>query len=224
MKVLKKLRSNYKELIRYLGISPMKWCLFLYYNFAFRQVERVSKAIIVNGKNSVIQFDPESKLILNKSLWLGEKQVRNSRLETRLLLERNSSLIVDGSFTVYAGSYIRVIEGGKLILHGGFINENTQITAGGLIEIGEDATIGRDVVIRSYDAHKIKRDGFNVSEPIHIGKHVWIGQGATIMKGVTIGDGAVVAAKSVVTKDVPPFSIVGGNPARIIQDTIEWEK
>jgi virginiamycin A acetyltransferase len=50
-----------------------------------------------------------------------------------------------------------------------------------------------------------------------VGNDVWIGQEATIMPGVTIGDGAIIAAKAVVTADVPPYAIVGGNPARIIR-------
>ena len=53
--------------------------------------------------------------------------------------------------------------------------------------------------------------------PIIIGNNVWIGDKATILAGVTIGDGAVIAANSVVTKDVPPFSVVAGSPAKIIQ-------
>jgi virginiamycin A acetyltransferase len=59
-----------------------------------------------------------------------------------------------------------------------------------------------------------------------IGNDVWIGDGVTILGGVRIGDGAVIAAESVITKDVPPYAIVGGNPAKIIKycfdmDTIE---
>jgi acetyltransferase-like isoleucine patch superfamily enzyme len=59
-----------------------------------------------------------------------------------------------------------------------------------------------------------------------IGNDVWIGSGVTILSGVNIGDGAVVSAKSVVVKDVPPYAIVGGNPAKVIkyrfsQDQIE---
>ena len=50
-----------------------------------------------------------------------------------------------------------------------------------------------------------------------IGNDVWIGYGATIMPGVTIGDGAIIATKSVVTKDVAPYAIVGGNPAKEIR-------
>ncbi len=55
------------------------------------------------------------------------------------------------------------------------------------------------------------------SRPVRIGHDTWIGHGAIIMKGVTIGDGAIVAASSVVTKDVPPYAVVGGTPASLIK-------
>ena len=54
--------------------------------------------------------------------------------------------------------------------------------------------------------------------PVVIGNNVWIGDKATILPGVTIGDGAVIAANAVVTKDVPAYSVVGGNPARVIKN------
>ena len=53
--------------------------------------------------------------------------------------------------------------------------------------------------------------------PITIGHHVWIGTGATVLQGVTIGDGAVVAAGAVVTKDIPPYEVWGGVPAKFIR-------
>lgn len=55
------------------------------------------------------------------------------------------------------------------------------------------------------------------SEPIYIKDNVWIGMDATILKGVTIGENSIIAAGSVVTKDVEPNTIVGGNPAKIIK-------
>ena len=54
-------------------------------------------------------------------------------------------------------------------------------------------------------------------KPIEIGQDCWIGSGARIMAGVTIGNGAVIGANAAVTKDVPPFAIVGGVPAKIIK-------
>lgn len=97
-----------------------------------------------------------------------------------------------------------------------------QITCGDKIEIGEGCTIGRDVVIRSYDGHTIEKDNYKIASPIKIGKHVWIGQGAVILKGVTIGDGAVIAAGALVAKDVPAYVIVGGVPAKILMENVKW--
>jgi len=56
-----------------------------------------------------------------------------------------------------------------------------------------------------------------------IGNDVWLGYEATIMPGIKIGDGAIVAAKSVVTKDVPPYAVVGGNPANVLRQRFPAE-
>jgi acetyltransferase-like isoleucine patch superfamily enzyme len=54
--------------------------------------------------------------------------------------------------------------------------------------------------------------------PVTIGDDAWIGAGAAVLKGVTIGAGAIVAARAVVTRDVAPYTLVGGNPARVIRE------
>lgn len=72
----------------------------------------------------------------------------------------------------------------------------------------------REIGVYIYDNH-IKREDDDI--PVTISDDVWIGSNAVILKGVTIGRGAIVGAGAVVTKDVPPYAIVGGNPAKLIR-------
>jgi len=93
----------------------------------------------------------------------------------------------------------------------------------GDVHVGNDLMLGPGVVMISYnheysDTTKPMRvQGVSMSRPITIGDDVWIGMRAMIMPGVAIGSHSIVAAGSVVTRDVPEWSIVGGNPAKIIK-------
>ena len=223
--IFKKAKSKITELISAiakLGFSISQWIVFLTINYTSKQVIQKKRPLFMNVGRTVIQIEKGARLILNDKFITGIKQLRKEHGETRILLEQNSELNIVGRFNVFNNSYIRVAAGGKLILHGGFINEHVQIIAGDVVEIGKDATIGRDVVIRSYDGHTISEKDYKIAAPIRIGNHVWIGQGAMILKGVTIGDGAVIAAGAIVTKDIPAHSIAAGIPAKVIKDGIQW--
>lgn len=222
-KIVAKMRTI-MSLVKRLGCSYNAWKLFLMINVFSKAVVRGLRFPLVNYSHTIIEIRKGACLKLQSPLITGVKQVKGSKIETRILLENNSELIVNGKFKCYAGSYIRVVPGGRLILNGGFINENVQITVGSTVEIGKGANIGRDVVIRSYDGHSILKEGYEISSPIKIGKHVWIGQGATILKGVEIGDGAIIGACSVVTKNVPPHCIVAGVPAKVKAENISWKE
>ena len=112
---------------------------------------------------------------------------------------------------------------GRNIHIGGHVtlNAGVCIQDQGGVWIGDGALIGHSVVLATlnHDLSPEKR-GWLHPAPIVIGRDVWIGSNATVLQGVTIGDGAVVAAGAVVTKDVPPRTVVGGVPARILR-TIE---
>ena len=100
------------------------------------------------------------------------------------------------------------------------------ITATNRIEIGDNLLTGKWVTIT--DNNHGETDFETLKTPplmrlmvskgsVIIGKNVWIGDKATVLSNVTIGDGAVIAANSVVTKDVPAYSVVAGNPAKVIK-------
>ena len=100
------------------------------------------------------------------------------------------------------------------------------ITATNRIEVGNNVLTGKfvtitdnshgDTNIDSLKIRPVERQVFSKG-PVKIGNNVWIGDKATILPNVTIGDGAVIAANAVVTKDVPPYSVAAGNPAKIIK-------
>jgi len=118
------------------------------------------------------------------------------------------------------------------------------------VEIGDDVLIAGGTTIWDNDSHSIfwkyrkndvmqcgidyrknpdnwilNKDWTNVKmAPVIIENKVWIGFNAAILKGVTIGEGSVIGAMSIVTKNIPPYSIVAGNPARILRDIPENER
>lgn len=96
------------------------------------------------------------------------------------------------------------------------INKRVVLDVRGGVFIGNNVDIAQDVQIWTAEHDVHGTDHKMTSAPVTICDNVWIASRATILPGVTIGEGAVVAAGAVVTKDVPPYAIVGGVPARKI--------
>ena len=137
--------------------------------------------------------------------------------ELRALFGELTGERVDDSFGLFPPFYTdfgRNIRIGKNV----FINSGCCFQDQGGIELGDGCLIGHQVVIATlnHDLDPRKRGGM-VPAPVRLGKNVWVGAHATILAGVTIGDNAVVAAGAVVTGDVPPDTVVGGVPARVIK-------
>ena len=108
------------------------------------------------------------------------------------------SLISCGNHANF-GNYLKIKGNGRLILKDH-------------IAMGEDVTI----ITQDHKYLQDSYDGFVIGDVV-INNYVWIGDKSIILKGITIGDHAIVAAGAVVTKDVPDYAIVGGNPAKIIK-------
>ena len=124
---------------------------------------------------------------------------------------------VDESVTVFPPFYS---DFGKNITLGQriFINSGCKFQDQGGVVIGDDCLIGHNALLATlnHDLSPSRRADMHPA-PIVVGRNVWIGANATILPGVTIGDNAVVAAASVVTRDVPSDSIVVGSPARVVR-------
>lgn len=174
-----------------------------------------SKAVVEVGK--YLNFNRQ---------WDNERMLRNKKAGS-LYVAANATLKVD-AFDVYAGSRITVNQGAVLSLGIGYMNYDCVIECFNSISIGNNVVISERVVLRDSDNHSIKDVGDRMSDksavtaPIVIGDHVWMGMNVTVLKGVTIGEGAIVAAGSVVNKDVPSHCLVGGVPARVIKANVSW--
>ena len=142
----------------------------------------------------------------------------NDADEVRALFSELIGKKVDDSFLLIPPFYTT---GGVDIRVGRnvFVNQNCTFYDLGGLDIADNVMIGPNVniITSGHPIEPSQRRAFVVARPIVIERNVWIAAGATIIGGVTVGENSVVAAGSVVTKDVPRNTLVGGNPARAIR-------
>lgn len=143
--------------------------------------------------------------------------------EVRALFSKIIGKPVDETFRMFPPFYTncgRNTTVGKRV----FINTGCHFQDQGGIVLGDGTLLGNSVVLTTmnHDFDPEKRTT-TYPAPIIIGKNVWIGSNATVLPGVHIGDGSIVGAGSVVTKDVPPNTIVAGAPAAIIRKIVPGE-
>lgn len=181
---------------------------------------------IESDKYCVIDLQDSSQILGPGKIRMNAFREKKSRNEAQLILKKNAKLTVRDRFDLYPNSVIKVFENGHLDLGRSFINSNSCIMCSKYIRIGNNVKIARGVYIYDCDHHKILSDAneaVNVAKPVVIEDSVWIGVNSVILKGTTIGEGAIVAAGSVVTKDVPPHCMVAGVPAEIKRKDIQWK-
>lgn len=152
------------------------------------------------------------KTILKLILKLDDKAFT----KTRELMERYFNIKI-GPYT-YGAYEINKIEPGTSIGSFCSIGPNVNI---GLLNHPTNYLLTHPILFDQYYGcpinNKVKNELKRVNPPVVIGHDVWIGVNATILSGVTIGNGAIIAAGAVVTKDTPPYAIVGGVPAKVLK-------
>lgn len=147
---------------------------------------------------------------------------RWTRVTGRLHVVNDGQLVIGSRVQFlcrFVPSTLVVFKGGRLeIGDETMLNFGADISATRSVKIGRDCLIGTHAIILDNDYHDLL-DRHRVPEPkpVTIGDRVWIGNRVIVLPGVTIGDDAAVGAGSVVTSDVPPRSVVVGNPARVVR-------
>ena len=171
---------------------------------------------IIRGK--VLRLLHHKSIIHPRICRGGVKVYRGSRIH----IVKGSTIEIGKSVSLYQNVRIDMLDAGAQVKIGDhtFINRDSEIFCKDRVYIGDRCAVSWNVTIMDNDFHYIGTNGN--SKAIYIGDDVWIGCRSLIMKGVHIGDGAVIAAGSVVTKDVPSYSVVGGNPAKVIKTDVQW--
>lgn len=190
-------------LIKFFGYQYFQTFLKRRWNNALGRHFEIGGATFLNGASLTVREPAGCSLIIGES----------SHLQCHIVFEKGGAVISIGSRTHLGG--------------------DTLIDAATSIEIGDDVLIAFNVMITDHNSHALsfskrkddvkewmrgKKDWLSVKkEKVIIKDKSWIGAHSIILKGVTVSEGAIVGAGSVVTKDVPPWSIVAGNPARVIR-------
>jgi acetyltransferase-like isoleucine patch superfamily enzyme len=150
--------------------------------------------------------------------------------------------IVVGQHTRVLGELLTFAHGGEITIgEWCYVGEGTRIWSAASIVIGNRVLISHSANIfdslthplKAADRHAQVRQIFQTGHPrdisldeapVRLQDDAWIGAGAMVLRGVTVGEAGVVAAGSVVTKDVPPYSIVAGNPAVVVRELAPDER
>lgn len=147
--------------------------------------------------------------------------------------EKRAALIKEMFAEAGEGCYIeppfRANWGGKHVRLGNYVYANFNLTLvdDGYIDIGDNVMFAPNVTVITA-THPVlpalREKGLQFNVDVKICNNVWIGAGAIIMPGITVGENSVVGAGSVVTKDVPPNTVVVGNPARVLREIGERDR
>jgi len=162
------------------------------------------------------------------SLLFSKYYLRNATTGSFVMCRKRPSLHIAGNLVIGSGTKIwskiyrtrlAVFEGAELSIGSNSFINGARIAAKTKISIGDNVHIAPEVVIMDSDFHdKSNLNAEGASSAIAIRNNVWIATRVIILKGVEIGEGAVIAAGSVVTKNVNPYTLVGGIPAKFIKN------
>ena len=192
------------------------WCALRGMFVRFRL--KKASGILFIGKNCKLMFP--YKISVGRSLTLGDNVEINALCRKGVVIGNNCSILKNS--IIECTGVIRELGEGLVIGSGVGISQNAFIQVRGNVTIQDKVIIGPNVSIfsenhNSDDLTKPIVDQGDTRGDVVIEEGCWIGANSTILAGVTVGKGSIVAAGAVVTKDIPPFEIWGGVPAKLIK-------
>ena len=171
---------------------------------------------VIIGCKSVFTY-MKYKILYGSRIQMAKINSLKGRIEIDLFSDAKCRI---GNFLMTAGPfYIKCTDKAEITIGDNcFFNHNCSLTAAENIVIGNQCMFANNFVVVDHDHDRKDKKILKelVSAPVKIGNNVWCGANVTVLKGVTIGDGAVIAAGSVVNRDVAAYSVVAGVPARKI--------
>lgn len=173
-----------------------------------------------------LYMESGAKIIGSGSLTAGaiRKIDRHSMNLGMVTIRRGGVLKLEGDVYIGEGTVIIIHPEAELTIgHGSYITGDSRIEVKKHLSIGDNCAISWDVIILDDNHHQHNQQK---AEPEHtiIGDNVWIGADVTILKGAHVGSGSVIAAKALVKSVVPPNVLCGGIPAKIIKESVKWQK
>lgn len=219
--ILTKIRSRFTDDWRAVNIfnTLLRLTFFLIRGSWHRLFFGASKALVMAGRGASVRYA--------RHLFAGKDFIIEDYAELNCLASRNITIgdrVTIGKFAIIrpSNSYGGTMGEGLRIGNNSNIGPYAYIGCSGYIEIGNNVMMGPRVGIYA-ENHVFDRTDVPMKEQgvqrrfVKIEDDVWIAANSVILAGVTVGKGSVIAAGSVVTKDVPPYSVVAGSPAKIIK-------
>ena len=178
----------------------------------FTLMQKIRNKIRID-KSSIVKLGKNIKLVGCSIIIKG----KNNRLEIEdgVRVHRSMIEIMGDNCLIKIGKDSMIGDNCYLVVK----EENIHLT------IGKSCGLSRNVKVMTSDGHPIFQNNIriNSAQNIVIGNNIWIGDNVTILKGVEVANESVIGINSVVTKSVPPNTVVAGNPAKVIKENITWK-
>jgi serine acetyltransferase len=222
--MISKIKNNLKYLPYLLRSFYFNWQYFPF-SVAIRLPILISPNVRLLKTKGVLEIQKDKikfGLVRIGFGYVGIFDCKNSKA----IWEVSGKVIFRGQANIGHGSKISVGPKGTLNIGDNFcITAESSIVCFNHITIGDDCLLAWDVLIMDTDFHKVLKENVRINEDksIGIGKNNWIGCRTTILKGTKTGTGCIIGAQSLLNKDYEKKQVlIAGNPAKIIQENVEW--